>query len=181
MRTSLAAVFVLALLAACAGDPPRRSPAAAPPGPPRVDWQARVSGDQVVVTLADPGGHYRVQRVDLIGPGGRAATAHDLTRHATSAGPGAGDPYDRPGVGVSGGYGSGHGGHGGVGITIPLGGPSRPAARDAPGARTVARVSMPDPIAYRLAPDRWTIRVTLTDRAGNPSTTDIPAPRPAGD
>ncbi len=164
-------IFVL-LLAGCAqsGEDGAESSRAA--GQPDVDWHAALAGDEIVVDLTDPEGYYRVERVELVGPGGRTYKAHDVARQTVRdrAGPYGGSAV---GVGIGGGFGGGHGGVG-IGLSFPLGG-----ARPAPVVtRTTARIRLPDPRAYRRTFERWTIEVVLTDPAGATSYASIPAPGP---
>ncbi len=156
-------VLLIVLLAGCASAPGYEDPRPAPPG---LDWHAELEDGVLVVEIKDPRGCYRVGRVELVGPGGRTYRARELTRKTVSESAG---PY---GVGV-GGYGT-SGGDAGVEFSFPLGGPHRAPAL----TRTEARIPLPDPPAYRRTSGRWTIRISLTDRAGVASVAQIPAPRP---
>lgn len=138
-------------------------------GQPDVDWRVALAGDEIVVDLTDPEGYYRVERVELVGPGGRTYKAHDVARETVRDR--AGPYYGGSSVGV--GIGGGHGGVG-FGLSFPLGG-----ARPAPVVtRTTARIRLPDPRAYRRTFERWTIEVVLTDPAGATSYASFPAPGP---
>lgn len=176
MRLPTALVLVSFVLAGCGGaDVASRPVPPAASGTPSVDWTARVVGDLLEVELADPAAHYRVDRVELVGPAGPTARVYELVRETTRVGvrPDGGRGV---GVGIGGGYGSSGHGHAGIGLSFPLGGPP-PAP--APLTRTVTRIALPDPAAYRRAPGRWSIRVTVSDAAGVSRVAHIPAPAPA--
>ncbi len=158
-------VLLIVLLAGCASAPGYEDPR---PAPSSLDWHTALEDGVVVVEIKDSTGIYRVGRVELVGPGGRTYRARELTRETVSESAG----FYGAGVGV-GGYGT-SGGDVGVELSFPLGGPHRAPAL----TRTEARIPLPDPPAYRRTSGRWTIRISLTDRAGVASVAQIPAPRP---
>ncbi len=83
MRKFLIGMLLLPVLAGCApsttdgASQPISAPAAAQP---EIDWRTSLVGDLIVVELTDPRGYYRVERVELVGPGGRSYPAHELSR-----------------------------------------------------------------------------------------------------
>ncbi len=166
MKSLRVPLLVFPLLAGCASPPGYEDPR---PAPPSLDWRTALEDGVLVVEIKDPKGFYRVRRVELVGPAGRTYRARELTRETVLEDAG---PYGA-GVGV-GGYGT-SGGDVGVAFSFPLGGPHRAPAL----TRTEARIPLPDPPAYRRTSGRWTIRISLTDRAGVASVTQIPAPRPS--
>lgn len=150
-----------------------RDPAAGVTTPPRFDWTTRLAGDTIVVLLTDATGFYRVEQVTLLGPAGQRIEAHELSRKSYS-GRGSYGPGVSAGVGI--------GSRSGVGIgfsffSFPITS-SRPSDRR--GRETEAIVRLADRDRYLREVDRWRISVDLTDPSGNPSTAEIPAPRPAG-
>ncbi len=164
MKSLRVPLLVFPLLAGCASPPGYEDPR---PAPPSLDWRTALEDGVLVVEIKDPKGFYRVGRVELVGPAGRTYRARELTRETVLEDAG---PYGA-GVGV-GGYGT-SGGDVGVAFSFPLGGPHRAPAL----TLTEARIPLPDPPAYRRTSGRWTIRISLTDRAGVASVAQIPAPR----
>lgn len=162
-----------------ASAPPVARPAPAQPGP-AISWRGGLDGDVVQIEIIDRFGYYRVDRVALVSPQGQEYAARELTYFAPS--------YSRPGassnvgVGVSSWGGSSSGTHVGLGLGFPLGGWSSSSSsdpdRNAP--RTVARIVLPDPRAYRSNPQGWTVRARLLDSFGAASVAQFPAPLPPG-
>ena len=163
MRRLLTAALLLAL-AACAQ--------AGPAAEPSIDWRTSVSGDDLLVRLADRRGYYRVERVSLVAPSGRSHPAVELTREVVRE-----DdryyPYPyRPGVGVGGGFGSGGWSSVGVGVSVPISGGGYDRVER--GAWTEARITLP-PAPRAIGPD-WKIVVELSDPSGAPRIAELPAP-----
>lgn len=192
VKPFVAVLLLASLLAGCSRDTTKESgtiawseprtstaePGSLPPGPP-LNWQTTLSGDTITVEIRDANEAYRVEQVELIGPGGGATTAYEINRTTNHA---SGDYYpygggSSVGVGVGGWGGSRSGTSVGIGIGFPLGGGSREPAPP-PGTVTTARVRIPDMGLYRQT-ESWTIRVALTDRNGQPTSAVVPAPRPA--
>ncbi len=149
---------------------PRSPQGSAPPG---LDWRTTIAGDVLAVELTDHKGHYRIERVALVGPNGETVGANELTRETVR---GDADAYDHRGVDVGiGAHGGSRGGHVGLGFSFPLNGPSPSAAI----TLTYARIRIPDAEAYRRTAGRWKIEIFVTDPAGASSIARIPAPRPA--
>jgi len=175
MRTPTVLILLVALLAGCtSADTATRAVPQGPAVAPSVNWTASLAGDTLEVRLTDPSAHYRVDRVELVGPAGPTSRAFEMVRETTRVAvrSASGRGVD---VGIGGGYGSSGHGAAGIGLSFPLGGP--PPAPP-PVTRTVARIALPDPAGYRRAPGRWSIRVTLSDASGASSGAYIPAPAP---
>jgi hypothetical protein len=185
------AIGALLALAACGSEPapppsvppPAAHASAPPPAPvsrpapattaPSLAWQTALAGDTVTVELTDATSYYRVEKLELLGPGGIRLTA-GLTRQVErNYGYSTDYPPGTFSVGVTGGSSSGVGL--GVGTNVPLG----IHDRDAP-PRTVTRgkIALPDPAAYRADPKAWKIAAQLIDRNGENSFFEIPAPAP---
>ena len=162
----LAAALLLAL-AACAG-------AAGPAPEPSIDWRTQVSGGDLLVRLVDRRGYYRVERVSLVAPSGRAYPAFELTREVVRAD---GDArWGGPSVGIGGGFGSGGWSGVGAGVSMPLGGGGYD--RQERGAWTEARIPLPAP-PRSVGPD-WKVLVELSDPSGAPRFAELPAPEIRG-
>ena len=126
-----------------------------------------------MVSLTDAPGFYRVEQITLLGPAGQRIEAHELSRKSYS-----GRGSYGPGVSAGGSIGSGGSRSGvGIGFSFPITSSRRSDRR---GRETEAIVRLADRDRYLREVDRWRIRVDLTDPSGNPSTAEIPAPRPAG-
>lgn len=175
------AVLAGLLLAACSGSGTGETAAEART-PPNVAWTTSYSADTVRVTIDDPAGYYRVERVTLFGPDGRTAEAAELTRDSVGTGTGGTTGGGvRPSVGVGGGY-SSRGGFGtglGLGLSFPLGGGGGEPERRAVANTTTASIPVGDPAAYRADPSRWEIQATLASPDGERSYARFPAPAPA--
>ena len=140
---------------------------------PKLEWNARLSGDVVTLEVRDPAQHYRIESVDLLGPGGISVSAFELTRELVRdriGGPGG----SSVGVGVGGSGGSRSGVSLGVGLGFPLGGGDAREYR-----RTLAKIRVPDRAAYDREGGAWTIAISLTDSKGESSVASVPAPRPS--
>lgn len=162
MRYILAAALLTAL-AACAQP-------TGPASKPSIDWRTEVRGDDLVVSLADRRGYYRVEQVALVSPSGRRYPAFELTREVVRADDGY-YPY-LPGVGLGGGFGSGGSSSLGVGVSVPLGDYAYgPPDR---GAWTQARIPLP-PEPRAIGPD-WKVVVELSDPSGAAQVAELPAP-----
>ncbi len=174
------AAFALLALLAVAGCAERQPPPSPPPpmtptapegamspAVPNIDWHARLDGDRIRVELVDPEAAYLVERVALVGPGGRRIGAQEVTRASGPGGLG-------PSYGVGGGFGSHSGGGIGFGMSVPLGGYDR----SGPARRTFATIVLPDEAAYRRTARDWTVEVQLRDRGGAQYHASIPAPLP---
>jgi hypothetical protein len=159
---------------------PQANPPASVPGAPvgpAVNWRSGFEGDQIWVEVIDPASFYRVDRVDLVAPDGRAFAARDVSRTQAR--------YDyttgsagNVGVGMSSWGGSHHSGTAvGLGIGFPLGG-GRGYEREDNATRSLARFQLADPESYRRTAANWSVRVRLVDRYGQPSVARFPAPAP---
>lgn len=193
--TRLIVFSLLLLLAACGGEEPKGGAKQAPPSEiaeakptspqaalplrpepvgPKLDWHTALDGDTVVVDLSDATSHYRVETVELVGPGGVHVLAPTLTRETERS---FGYRTDYPtGVfsfGVSGGPVSGVDLGAGIGASHPLGLHDRNAA---PKTTTRARIRVPDLAAYRADRKAWRIEARLLDSVGETSSISIPAP-----
>jgi len=166
------------LIAPPPGAPPpppgfEGKPLAEPAGP-SLDWRTAIEGDAVTVTITDATSHYRVEQVELLGPGGVRLPAGPLERQVErSYGYTTETPPGTFALGVFGGSSSGVGL--GMGANKPLGihdsnGPPRTTTR--------ARIALPDPAAYRRDSAAWKLAVQLIDSQGANSLVEIPAPRP---
>ena len=139
-----------------------------------LDWHTSFQDDTVMVELKDATSHYRVEKVELLGPNGVRIASDPLTRsvernfgYSTEVPPGS------VVVGVFGGSTEGVGL--GVGANKPLG------IRDTkvPSKTTTrARITVPDPTAYRGDAKAWKIAVELLDSEGSPAFFVLPAPVP---
>jgi hypothetical protein len=159
---------------------PTQAPAAqapAQPGPP-IAWTGGLDGNVLQVEIIDRYGHYRVDRVSLVSPQGQEYVAPELTYLGPRYGGSGGGGVSNVGIGVGGWGGSSSGTSVGLGLGFPLGGSSPPRDVDANAPRTVARIPLPDPQAYRYNPMGWTVRVRLLDSAGAASIAQFPAPLP---
>ncbi len=170
MTKFLIGILLLAVSAGCApattDDASRPIPAPAAVEP-KIDWHTSLASDMIVVELTDPKGFYRVEHVELVGPGGRSYPADELSRETVRESARA---YDGGGVGVGAGYGGG--GHGSFvfGFSLPLAGPRGATAI----TRTTARLTPPDD--YRPKAGQWVINIVMTDPAGTERFASIPAP-----
>lgn len=151
------------------------------PGGPPLDWRTALAGDTVVVEFHDRNDFYRVERVELVGPNALTVASYEINRQTSRA---SGDRYGSfggPSLGVGvGSWGGGRrsGSSVGLGLGFPLGGGS--SRSDPPtGTMTSARVRIPDPALYRETAGSWVLRVTFSDRGGQPSSAVLPAPKPA--
>lgn len=144
------------------------------PAGPNLAWHTALEGDVVVVELTDATSHYRVEKLDLLGPDGIRITGGELTRLVEhrygSSTEGPSGPF---GLAVSGGSSSGV--NVGIGINTP-----RPARNITPPPKTTthARIGLPDPAAYRANAQAWKISAQLIDSKGETSFVEIPAPTP---
>ncbi len=143
-------------------------PATGSQGPPSLDWTTEIVDDTIVVSLADPQGFYRVEQVTLIGPNGQRIDASEISRRGGGVGGSAG-PTSSARVGVGSGGVSGVG----IGFEFPM---TAGQSRAATANETEARVPLPDPAAYRRAPQLWRIAIAVTDVNGNASRAEFPAP-----
>ncbi len=156
----------LLLVVGCAQTPVDQVRLPSDPKLPAIQWQTSLSGDVVEVVLIDRKSFYRVDDIVLNGPDNRTYAATDITRRVIK------DDGYRTGARVGVGAGSGGGGvRTGIGLSFPLG---NSGARG--HVRTEAGIVLPRPAFYRATADKWTLRITLTDPAGEQSTADIPAP-----
>ena len=156
------------LPAAWAGDTPTLN-LKPPQDDAGIAWQTRVEGDAVVVEFSDPTSRYRVEKVELVAPGGalRVAAAVNRTVERSYGYVPEGDP---PPLGL---------GFAGHGVSFGHSTSLYTANRDsAPKTITRARMTPPDPAAYRAAPAAWTIAVELLDANGESSALVLPAPLP---
>lgn len=163
------------------------SPGAAPGGAasgtasgPPLNWHSALVGDTVTVELRDPNNHYRVERVELVGPNGVTVAAGAINRETNRATSNYRGFDGGPSVGVGGWGGSRGGGGGGISLGFPLGGRSARDREPPMGTLTTARIGLPDPAFYRQTVESWFIRVTTMDRAHQSGVAIIPAPKPAG-
>lgn len=177
--------FLAALaLAACADRQsgsvtPQEQPRAGGPtveAGPAIRWRTALAGDAVTVEVLDRNNAYRVERVELLAPDGRAYSSNDITRERMSPG-GRWTDSSGLGVGVGGSGGSRGGTNVGVMFDFPLGGGGR-ADPIGSEARTFARIPLADPAAYRANAAQWKVRISLSDLAGYNSSAVIPAPLP---
>ncbi|MFN4089949.1 MAG: hypothetical protein ACK4QW_13040 [Alphaproteobacteria bacterium] len=169
-------------LAACGGTDRGPATAAAPEAAlpdPDLQWSTAYNDGVIRVTLEDPAGYYRVDRVDLVDPAGARRPAAEITRETFVSS----DPYYggrvRPSVGVGGGY-SSRGGFGtgvGIGISVPLGGGSR--TTEPPPVRTVALLPVGDAARYHRTSALWELEATLLTPQGDARYARLPAPAPA--
>jgi hypothetical protein len=144
------------------------------PAQPKLAWHAVLQGDVVVVELTDPTSFYRVDSVELIGPGGIQIPAPELRREVErSFATKAVEPSGPISLDVAGGSSSG------VGVGIGLGGPIHSHNVD-PKPKTVthARIELPDPATYRADPSRWKLSAQLLSSEGGTSHAEYPAPAP---
>jgi hypothetical protein len=150
------------------------SPDALEPEKPNLAWHAVLDRDTVAVELTDPTSHYRVDRIELIGPDGTRVYAPQVTRQVERSF--ATEPVGPSGpfsLDVKGGSASG------VGVGLGLGGPVHTHNVDKkPKTVTRARIELPDPTAYRAGWARWKIAAELVDSEGVTSTAEFPAPGP---
>lgn len=144
------------------------------PAGPSLAWHTALEGDAVVVELVDATSHYRVEKVELLGPAGERIAADQLTRqvehrygYSTDYPPG---PFS---IGVAGGSSSGVGLA--IGANVPLGIHDSNAL---PRTTTRARIALSDPGAYRANAQAWKISAQLIDSKGDTSFIEIPAPMP---
>lgn len=154
----------------------RASRAPAPDDGPPIEWRTAFRSDAVEVSLLDPRNYYRVQQVTLVGPGGRAYPAAEITRNVVRD---RGDGwYGRPAVGLGGAFGS-RGSALGLGFTFPLGAGS---SRGGPVSATTteARIPVPDSEQYRRTAQSWSIELSLVDASGTERVARLPAPLPRG-
>lgn len=173
-------VFIVALfVAGCAANEtktvtPSSPEAKAEAAQPKLDWNARLSGDVITLEVRDPAKHYRVEKVDLLGPAGVSVSAFELTRELVRDRTG-GIGGSSVGVGVGGSGGSRSGVSLGVGLGFPLGGGGGEVLEY---RRTLAKIRLPDRAAYDRDGGDWKIAMSLTDADGEPSVATVPAPRP---
>ncbi|MCG8691467.1 MAG: hypothetical protein MI806_09680 [Minwuiales bacterium] len=175
-------VFIVALfVAGCAANEtktvtPSSPEAKAEAAQPKLDWNARLSGDVITLEVRDPAKHYRVEKVDLLGPAGVSVSAFELTRELVRDRTGGGVGGSSVGVGVGGSGGSRSGVSLGVGLGFPLGGGGGGGVLEY--RRTLAKIRLPDRAAYDRGGGDWKIAMSLTDADGAPSVATVPAPRP---
>ena len=161
---------------------PSPSPTAATSGAasgPALNWHSALVGDTISVELRDPINHYRVERVELVGPNGVTLAAGTINRETNRASSNYRGFDGGPNVGVGGWGGSRSGGGGGISLGFPLGGRSARDREPPAGTLTTARIRLPDQALYRQTVERWFIRITTLDRAQQSSVAIIPAPKPA--
>jgi hypothetical protein len=146
----------------------------AEPAGPSLDWRTALEGDAVTVTITDATSHYRVEQIELLGPGGVRLPAGPLERQVERRyGYTTETPPGTFALGVFGGSSSGVGL--GMGANKPLGIHDSNAP---PRTTTRARIALPDPAAYRRDAGAWKLAVQLIDLQGADSLVEIPAPRP---
>lgn len=178
------ALFAALILAACADrqsgsvtpqEQPRLGGPAVEAGP-AIRWRTALTGDAVTVEVLDRNNAYRVERIELLAPDGRAYASTDITRERISPG-GRWSDSSGVGVGVGGSGGSRGGANVGVMFDFPLGGGggADPIGSE---ARTTARIPLADPAGYRAGAAQWKVRISLSDLAGYNSSAVIPAPLP---
>lgn len=173
-------VFVVALFAAgCAAKETKTvTPSSVEPkaeaAQPKLDWNAQLSGDVITLEVRDPAKHYRVEKVDLLGPAGVSVSAFELTRELVRDRTSSGIGGSSVGVGVGGSGGSRSGVSLGVGLGFPLDGGG---GQTLEYRRTLAKIRLPDRAAYERGGE-WKIAMSLTDADGEPSVATVPAPRP---
>ena len=160
------------------GAPPSGASSGAASGP-SLNWHSALDGDTVSVELRDPNNHYRVERVELVGPNGVTIAAGTINRETNRASSNYRGFDGGPSVGVGGWGGSRSGGGGGITLGFPLGGRSARDREPPAGTLTTARIRLPDPVFYRQTVESWFIRITTLDRAQQSSVAIIPAPKPA--
>jgi hypothetical protein len=129
-----------------------------------LQWRTSLRADEAWFVVFDRTGQYRIDRVALVGPGGQAVPAREMTRENQGG-------NGRPGFGVFGSGGS-RGMNGvGVGIDIPVG--SDPGSLE---RRTSAVIPLPQD--YRRTAPQWKIEVDMTTPDGSAYHATIPAPTP---
>ena len=156
----------------------RASTTQAPDDGPAIEWRTAYRSDAVEVSLLDPRNYYRVQQVTLLGPGGRAYPAAEITRNVVRD---RGDDwYGGPSVGFGGAFGSRGSALGvGLGFSFPPGG--RSARAEAASATTTdARIPVPEAEQYGRTAQSWSIEVSLIDASGTERFARLPAPLPRG-
>lgn len=165
--TSRFAILLLSslFLIACAGDE------AEPPGALRAE--ARLSSPEataVEVRVLDIPAGTTIDRVLLIGPGGQLIEAPELSRSSRQSG----GVLSRPsiGFGVTGGSASRINPSISLGWSLTGDGPARQSLEIS------ALIALPDPAAYRAAPEAWRIEVHHADVTGLVQVITLPAPRP---
>lgn len=157
----------LLLLVGCTQNS-NRPAARTPSGPPSLEWKTDIVGDTIVISLADPDGFYRVEQVTLVGPAGQRIEAAEITRR-TYRENGSVAPNVSTGIGIGSGGGSGVG----IGFNFPI---TANRSRRTPVNEIEARIKLPDPAGYRAEARQWRIVVAVTDKAGNSSSAEFPAP-----
>lgn len=165
MRGRFTIVPLLSLfLAACAGD------AAEPPR--ALTAEARLTGPEaaaIEVRVRDIPAGTTVERVLLIGPDGQRTEAPELSLSGRESGARSGSGPSI-GFGVTGGSASRISPSISLGWSLPGDGPAR-------RSREVgAVIALPDPAAYRSAPEAWRIEVHHADVTGRAEVIRLPAP-----
>jgi hypothetical protein len=147
---------------------------APPGGASPVNSHAVLHGDVITLRLEDPGDRYRVERVELLGPGGISVVASDISRQVLrSYGFSSDGKDDSAGLGVKG---SGNGG-----AALTFGSNENHAGANYDDKRTAvtrAHLRVPDLDSYKADVTQWKFRVRLLDDSGNSQTMEIPAPEP---
>ncbi len=144
-----------------------------PGGAALVNSHTVLHGDVITVRLEDQGDHFRVERVELLGPGGISVIANDLTRQVEhKIGFASDGKPDDNGVGLKGENGT-------AGLTFGKTTDHRGANYDdVKLAITRAHVRVPNLAAYKADVTQWKFRIRLLDDGGTNLTMEIPAPAP---
>jgi hypothetical protein len=147
---------------------------------PNLDWHATLQGNVITVEFDDATSRYRVEKVELVEPNGARIPSAPLSRAVDRN---FGYSTDLPpGTFVVGVFGGSSGVDGGAHLGIGRGFDNKPLGihdTDVPSKTTTrARITLPDPAAYRADAKEWRIAVELLDSNGRTSFFELPAPPP---
>ena len=138
---------------------------------PLIGWHTALNGNVITVRLEDQGDRYRVERVELIGPGNVRIAAKDITREVEhSTGFSSDDAASKVTLGPHG------AGDNDPQVHIGAAPNTRNSYTKVKVAITRAHVRVPDLDAYRGSVADWKFSVRLLDDAGRAKMMEFPAP-----